>query len=157
MLFRDASNRQLNVGLAILRLVVGVIFIAHGGQKIFVYGLEGVAGSFGQMGVPMAGVVGPFIAFLEFFGGFALIAGLLTRLASLGLASTMIGAIVLVHLKAGFFAPNGIEFPLMLLGAAAVLTVTGAGAYSVDYVIARRADPQATSLRPASKTSQRAA
>jgi putative oxidoreductase len=138
MLFTNISYKQLNIGLVILRLVLGAIFIAHGGQKLFVYGFEGVAGGFAQMGVPMASVVGPFIGFVELFGGIALIVGLLTRLAALGLFSTMIGAMVLVHLPAGFFAPNGIEFPLSLAGAALMLTLTGAGAYSIDSVIARR-------------------
>ena len=136
-LFSAASNRQINIGLTILRIVVGVIFVAHGGQKIFTFGFDGVAGAFGQMGVPMAGVVGPFIALLELFGGLALIAGLLTRLASLGLASTMVVAMLLVHLKAGFFAPNGIEFTLSLLGSTALLALTGAGAWSVDAIIGR--------------------
>src|SRR5687768_9909653 len=118
MLFRKASDRQLNIALTIFRLVVGTIFVAHGGQKLFVYGLDGVAGGFAQMGVPFASFMGPLIGFVEFFGGIALILGLLTRLAALGIFSTMIGAIVLVHLPAGFFAPNGIEFPLSLAGAA---------------------------------------
>lgn len=138
MLFTNTTQKQLNVGLVIVRLIVGVIFIAHGGQKLFVYGFEGVAGGFAQMGVPMASVVGPFIGFVELFGGIALIVGLLTRLASFGLFATMIGAMVLVHLPAGFFAPNGIEFPLSLAGSALLLTLTGAGTYSIDALIARR-------------------
>src|SRR5688500_11387010 len=140
MLFNNASPRQLNSGLALLRIVIGIVFIAHGGQKLFVYGFEGVAGGFAQMGVPMATIVGPFIGMVEFFGGLALVLGLLTRLAAFGIGATMVGAILLVHLKAGFFAPNGIEFPLALLAAAATLTLTGAGAYSVDGLIARRLD-----------------
>lgn len=137
-LFNSPTQRQMDIGLTILRLVLGAIFIAHGGQKLFVYGFAGVAGAFGQMGVPAAGFVGPAIALIEFFGGIALALGLLTRLAALGIAATMIGAIFLVHLPAGFFAPNGIEFPLALLGAAATLVITGAGKYSLDGLINRR-------------------
>jgi putative oxidoreductase len=137
-LFNSPTQRQVDIGLTILRVVLGVIFIAHGGQKLFVYGFAGVAGAFGQMGVPAAAFVGPAIALIEFFGGIALALGLLTRLAALGIGLTMIGAIVLVHLPAGFFAPNGIEFPLALLSAAATLVVTGAGKYSLDALIARR-------------------
>ena len=137
-LFRTATARQVNLGLTILRIVVGDIFIAHGAQKLFVYGFAGVTGAFGQMGIPMPGLIGPFIALLELFGGLALVFGLLTRLAALGLAFNMLGAILLVHLKGGFFLPNGAEFALSLLGGAALLTFTGAGAFSLDALIARR-------------------
>jgi putative oxidoreductase len=141
-LFTPASTRQMDIGLLVLRLITGAIFVAHGGQKLFVYGLDGVAGSFGQMGVPAAGLVGPLVAFVEFFGGLALIAGLLTRLAGLGVASVMIGAMLLVHLPAGFFAPNGIEFPLSLFGAAIGLMVMGAGRFSLDAQFVRnRGEP----------------
>lgn len=137
-LFRNPTERQVNIGLAILRTVVAIIFIAHGGQKLFVYGIEGVSGAFGQMGIPLAGIVGPSIALLEFFGGIALAAGLLTRLTALGLAFNMVGALLFVHLKAGFFLPNGYEFVLALLGASALMVFTGAGAFSIDALIERR-------------------
>ena len=137
-LFSSASERQVNIGLAILRVVVGAIFVAHGGQKIFVFGFDGVAGAFGQMGIPMAAIVGPFVALVELFGGLALITGLLTRLASFGLLSTMVVAILQVHLKNGFFAPTGIEFPLSLLGSTALIAIAGAGKFSIDSLIGRR-------------------
>jgi putative oxidoreductase len=137
-LFNSASKKQIDTGLTILRLIVGAIFVAHGGQKLFIFGLDGVAGAFGQMGIPMAGILGPFVAFVEFFGGLALISGLLTRLASLGLLSTMVVAILKVHLPNGFFAPNGIEFPLALVGGTALLALTGAGSWSIDGLIAKK-------------------
>lgn len=129
---------RLSAGLAVLRAVVGVVFVAHGGQKLFVYGLAGVSGAFAQMGVPLPEVAGPLVAFVELLGGIALILGLLTRLAALALAVDMLGAIVLVHLAGGFFLPNGIEFALTLFGGAAALALTGAGAFSLDAVLGRR-------------------
>ena len=136
-IFAPASTRQTDIGLFVLRAVAGSIFAAHGAQKLFTFGLDGVAGAFGGMGVPMAGIVGPAVAFLEFFGGLALIVGLLTRLVGVGLAANMLGAILLVHLPNGLFLPNGSEFALALLGAAATLVLTGAGSFSVDAVLSR--------------------
>ena len=129
---------RVDAGLALLRVVLGGVFMAHGAQKLFVYGFGGVTGAFTQMGAPLPGITGPLVSLLEFFGGIALVIGLLTRLTALGLAAVMVGAIVLVHLAAGFFAPNGIEFPLTLMAGAVALALTGPGAWSVDAVLARR-------------------
>ncbi len=137
-MFSNASDRQVSIGLTVLRVVVGAIFIAHGGQKLFVFGLEGVTAGFTQMGMPMAGLLAPLVAFVEFLGGIALIAGLLTRLAAFGLATTMTVAILKVHLPAGFFNPGGIEFPLSLWGSSLLLALTGAGKLSLDSLIASR-------------------
>ena len=139
-LFQPATTRQTDLALTILRVVTGSIFVTHGAQKLFVFGLAGVSGGFAQMGIPMAEFVGPFIALLEFFGGIALVIGLLTRLASLGLAFNMLGAMFLVHLKNGFFLPNGVEFVLSLFAATAVLVVAGAGAFSIDALLAGRTE-----------------
>lgn len=142
------TSAQTDLGLTILRVIAGIIFAAHGGQKLFVYGFDGVAGAFTQMGAPLPGITGPLVALLEFFGGIALVVGLLTRLAGLGLSGVMIGALVLVHLPAGFFLPNGYEFVLMLLGAASTLAITGAGRYSVDALLAQRTESAVASEKP---------
>ena len=134
----NSPSTQLNVGLTILRGVIGAIFIAHGAQKLFVYGFDGVTGAFGSMGIPMPALVGPGVALLEFVGGLALVVGLLTRLAALGLGLTMAGAILLVHGSAGLFMPNGYEFALSLLAASTFLALVGAGGYSLDAMIGRR-------------------
>ena len=141
-----ATLAQQQLGLAIIRIVTGIVFAAHGGQKLFVYGFAGVTGAFTQMGVPMPGIMGPFVALLEFFGGLALIIGLLSRLAALGLAFDMVGAILLVHLKGGFFLPAGYEFALTLLAASLAIAVGGPGALSVDAAIARRRGDTVTAL-----------
>ena len=131
-------SRRVDTGLLILRIVIGIVFLMHGGQKLFVYGFAGVTNAFGGMGVPMPAITGPLTLLVELLAGGALVVGLLTRLAALGLAIDMLGAIMLVHLKGGFFLPNGYEFALTLLGASVAIAIAGAGYYSIDRVIAER-------------------
>lgn len=132
------SPAHQQLGIAIIRIVAGVVFAVHGGQKLFVYGLAGVTGAFAKMGVPAPALLGPLVALLEFFGGLALIVGLLTRLAALGLALEMLGAVLLVHLAAGFFMPAGYEFALTLCAAMFGVALAGPGSLSIDEAIAAR-------------------
>ena len=148
-LFRNPTARQLSLALAALRVTVGTIFIAHGAQKLFTFGFAGVTGAFGHLGIPFPGVMGPFIALLEFFGGIALVLGLLTRLASLGMVFNMLGAIVFVHFKGGFFLPSGYEYTFALLGASLALVFAGAGAFSIDsfFALGLKESPRINSKR----------
>ena len=134
-LFRSPSPRQVSIGLTVLRVAAAAVFINHGRQKVFVYGFTGVTGAFTQMGVPFPGVMGPLIGLLEFFGGIALLIGLLTRLLAVAFVGDMLGAILLVQLKKGF---SGYELEFLLLASSLALVLTGGGRFSVDGFLAGR-------------------
>ena len=136
-------------GLTLLRAIVGVVFLAHGYQKFFVWGIGGVTGAFTQMGIPAPHISAYLAASAELFGGLALLLGLFTRLAAIPVAITMIVAILQVHLKGGFFAPQGVEYPLTLLVANIALIVAGGGAFALDNVIFK---PSRNSLKLASES-----
>jgi putative oxidoreductase len=135
-----------DVSLTMMRLVLGVVFFAHGAQKML--GWFGGNGFHGTMGfLQHAGLSAPVAALVictEFFGGLGLIVGLLTRIAALGIGGEMIGAIFMVHLPNGFFmnwAGNqkgeGIEYHLLVLAIAATLLLRGAGAFSADHALSK--------------------
>jgi putative oxidoreductase len=126
-----------------LRVPAGVIFAAHGAQKLFGwfggYGLEGTGQFMGSIGLNPGYLMALLAGSAEFFGGLALIFGLLVRPAAAALAFAMLVAIFSVHIGKGLFmANNGYEFGLALLAIAASLVVSGAGRASVDEVIAQR-------------------
>lgn len=137
----SVAAQRLAVGLTILRVIVGIIFIAHGAQKLFVFGLGGVAGAFGQMHIPLPQISGPLVAFVEFLGGIALLVGLFTRFAAILLAIDMVGAIVFVHGRNGFFLPMGFEYPLLLLTSNVAILISGPGSYAIDDRLWSSRDP----------------
>ncbi|HSG53742.1 MAG TPA: DoxX family protein [Rheinheimera sp.] len=130
-------------GALALRIPVGIIFAAHGAQKLFGwfggYGLEGTGGWMDSIGLS-PGVVMAFLAgAAEFFGGIALVLGLLTRPAAFALSIAMLVAIFAVHFQNGLFmSNNGYEFGLALLAASVSLMFSGAGKASVDSMLAKR-------------------
>jgi putative oxidoreductase len=118
-------------GLTLLRSVVGVIFVMHGWQKLS-WGFQNVAGFLGSVGIPLPTVAAVVLTMVELLGGIALILGMLTRYVATLLAIDMLVALIAVHIKGGFFAPKGVEFPLLLLAANLSLILAGAGALSVS-------------------------
>jgi len=131
------NSWAVNWGLVPLRLVVGLVFVVHGAQKLFVFGLGGAAGFMGKVGIPLPSVAATVVIAVEILGGLALILGLGTRVAAALLAFEMVVAILTVRLKMGFM--GGYEFELTLLAASLTLALLGAGPVSVKRVFARRA------------------
>ncbi|HEU4325954.1 MAG TPA: DoxX family protein [Roseiflexaceae bacterium] len=126
------------IGITVLRIVVGIVFAAHGWQKLG-GGVEGTAGFFGSLGIPLPQVAAVVVIALELLGGIALILGLGTRYVAALLAFNMLVAMLLVHLSNGFFAGDGgVEFVLTLMAACVTLALTGAGAYALDDLVFRR-------------------
>jgi putative oxidoreductase len=135
--------------LAIVRVVLGVIYFAHGAQKMLGwfggYGYSGTMGFFtGVMHIP---AIFAFLAICaEFLGGLGLVFGFLTRIAAFGIFTNMIVAIAMVHHQFGFFMNwagaqkgEGFEFHLLVLAVMTLLMIRGAGALSVDRLVTSRA------------------
>jgi putative oxidoreductase len=133
--------------ITVVRIVLGVIFFAHGSQKVLGwfggYGLKGTTGWLVSTGLPLP--VAYAVCFFEFLGGIGLLLGLLTRLAALAVIVVMVGAIAKVHWRHGFFINwalaqgkgHGMEANLAFIAMAVACLIAGAGALSVDAVLAR--------------------
>lgn len=130
------------VGIALLRVFLGIVFLAHGSQKLFVFGIAGTTGAFAQMGVPLPALSATLATIAEVLGGIALIFGVLTRIGAFVLAIEMFFAIVLVRAKGGFFAPRGAEYELTLFVALVAIVLSGPGAYALDELFAKRRVPR---------------
>jgi len=135
MAVRDPRGDQ---ALAILRVVVGIVFMAHGYQKFFMMGVQGVAGFFTSLGVPFPAIAAPFMSTLELAGGAALVVGIFARPIAFLLMCDVLGALFLVHLGNGFFVPRGIELVMTLAAASLAIAVGGAGTLSADRALAAR-------------------
>ncbi|WP_122317863.1 DoxX family protein [Pseudomonas cichorii] len=137
---KSVLSTRAGYGLTVLRIIVGIIFIAHGSQKLFGafggYGLEGTAQFMESQGLAPGYLMALLSGSVEFFGGLAVLVGLLARPAALGLAVLLLVAIFSVHIGNGLFmANNGYEFALALLGGAIAILIEGAGKLSVDRAI----------------------
>lgn len=140
-LFRSIFVTAANAwALVPLRLVLGVIFMAHGSQKLFGmfggHGLHATAEFFAKGGMTPGLLWATMAGSGEFFGGLLVLLGLLTRFGALNIAIVMAVAIIHVH-WGKFFAPSGFEYPLALLGAALALIIGGGGPLSFDAAIQR--------------------
>jgi len=123
-------------GLTILRVVVGIVFLVHGWQKISTMGLHGTGGMFAKIGIPLPLVSAGIVILVESLGGIALILGLFTRWASLLIAIDMLGAIYFVHFRNGFYVNHGgYEYALSLLAAALALALAGGGSLAIDTLL----------------------
>jgi putative oxidoreductase len=144
-IIRNLFATDDSTAAAILRLVLGLVFFAHGAQKMFGWfgglGFSGTMGFFtGTMHIPAPFALLAIAA--EFFGGLGLILGFLTRVAAFGIAVTMLVAIVTVNSAYGLFMNwygtqkgEGFEYHLLVLAMTAFLMIRGAGAFSLDRVL----------------------
>lgn len=139
----------------VLRIPVGLILAAHGAQKLFGwfggYGLEGTGQWMASIGLEPGYLMALLAGSAEFFGGLALVLGLLTRPAALVSAFTMLVAIFAVHFSHGLFMDNnGYEYALTLFAATLALTIQGGGRFALDGVLLERlADGGSGQVAPA--------
>lgn len=156
-MFQRLFATEENASWTLLRLMLGVVFFAHGAQKMLGwfggFGFHGTLRAFVHMGMPAA--LGLFVILTEFFGSLGLLTGFLTRIAALGVSALMLGAIAMVHASNGFFMNwmgnqkgEGFEFHLLVLAIAITLLVRGAGSYSVDRALTKRGADEVTARRP---------
>ena len=141
-LVKKMMATDTGLGQLAIRVPVGIIFFAHGAQKLFGwfggYGLEGTGQWMASIGLNPGYLMALLAGGAEFFGGLALILGLLVRPAAAVLAFTMIIAILTAHIGNGLFmSNNGYEFGLALLAASVALAISGAGRGSLDAVLSR--------------------
>lgn len=128
---------MIDLGLLIIRLVIGVLFIGHGAQKLFGwfggYGLKGTGGWFESIGIKPGVTMALFAGLAELLGGILFALGLLTPLAGIMIAGTMVMAIVKVHAPNGIWSTsNGYEYNLTLLAVAIGVALIGPGQFALD-------------------------
>ena len=130
----------MNLGLLILRLIVGFLFVGHGAQKLFGiwggHGLAGTAGFFEAIGLKPGRLHASAAGLLELGGGGLLALGLLTPVGSAALIAVMVAAVISVHFQKGLWSTEGgYEYNLVLTAAAFALAATGPGAWSLDHAL----------------------
>jgi putative oxidoreductase len=131
---------MMDLGLLIIRLVIGILFIGHGAQKLFGwfggYGLKGTGGWFDSIGMKPGVTMALFAGLAELLGGILLAAGLFTPLAAVMIAGTMLIAILKVHGANGLWSTsNGYEYNLTLIAVTIGLALIGPGRYAIDAIL----------------------
>ncbi|WP_088013972.1 DoxX family protein [Gottfriedia acidiceleris] len=131
---------MINIGLLIIRLVIGLLFVGHGAQKLFGWfgghGLKGTGGWFDSIGMKPGVMIALFAGLAELIGGILFTLGLLTPLAGIMIAGTMVMAIIKVHAPNGLWATtNGYEYNLTLLSVAIGIALIGPGKYALDAIL----------------------
>jgi putative oxidoreductase len=139
---RTLPSSVRDAALLVARLLLGVVLIAHGSQKVFSWGIAGTAQAFAGMGVPLAPVSAVYAAVVELVGGALLLVGAATAVVGVLVVLDMLGAALLVHGANGVMVTNGgWELVGVIAAAALVLAAVGAGRYSVDHAVAARRTP----------------
>ncbi len=128
----------MNLGLLVVRVVVGLLFAGHGAQKLFGYfgghGLKGTAGFFEMIGLKPGHIHATAAGIMEFGGGLLLALGLVTPFAAAALIAVMVAAVITVHWTKGVWATDGgYEYNLVLASVAFLLAAGGPGAWSLDH------------------------
>ena len=134
------TTQQSEYAALVLRLSLGIMYLAHGLLKLIVFTPAGTAGFFDSVGLP--GWLAHPTIFAETIGGTMLIAGIYSRYVSLALIPALIGSIIFVHLSAGWLFSNqggGYEYPLFLIAASVAQAFLGDGAYSVKQLFRPKA------------------
>ena len=137
---RSLPGQVRDAALLVARVVLGVVLITHGWQKVVDNGIGGTAAAFTKMGVPVPPVSATFAAVVELGGGILLVAGAATAVVGLLVVVDMLGAALFVHLPNGVFVQGGgWELVGVIAVAALALAAGGAGKYSVDHAMSARA------------------
>ena len=148
MLFSPFSPAVRDAVLLVARIVLGIVLVAHGLQKFLSNGIGGTAAAFERMGVPGAPVAAIFAAVVETVGGVLLIVGAATSIVAVLVLLNMLGAFLFAHAGNGIFAASGgFELVAVIAALAITLGAVGAGRWSVDAVLAKRAPAAAESSR----------
>jgi len=150
----SAAPIATDVGLLVLRLAAGAVFVAHGWGDVFEAGVSNNIPNYQDAGIPLAALSAPFAAYIQLFGGVLLVLGALTRPLSAGFIVVMAGALLFVHRGESLVMGqdgSGSGFAFIMCAASIALLLTGPGRFSIDRLFAdwrARSASTATAARP---------